>query len=59
MWAADFGAYLPPVCLIIVWIIRPVSPDDTCGISTLSRNAEALRALYEKGYQAGEKLLLF
>lgn len=36
-----------------------IAPDDTCGVSTLSRDAEALRALYEKGYQAGEKLLLF
>jgi len=28
-----------------------VAPDDTCGVSTLSRDAEALRRLYEKGYQ--------
>ena len=36
-----------------------IAPGDTCGVSTMSRDAEALRALYKKGYQAGEKLLLF
>lgn len=30
-----------------------VAPDDTCGVSTLSRDAGALRSLYEKGYQDG------
>lgn len=31
-----------------------VAPDDTCGVSTLSRDAGALRRLYEKGYQDGK-----
>lgn len=34
-----------------------IAPDDTCGVNTLGRDADALRALYNKGYQAGEKLL--
>ena len=33
-----------------------VSPDDTCGVSTLSRKKEALQKLYEKGYRDGEKI---
>lgn len=33
-----------------------VAPDDTCGVSTLSRDAGALRRLYEKGYQDGGKI---
>ena len=28
-----------------------VAPDDTCGVDTLTKNQEALRRLYEKGYQ--------
>lgn len=36
-----------------------VAPDDTCGISTLSRDADALRRLYKKGYQDGEKIMAF
>jgi len=34
-----------------------VAPDDTCGVSTLSRDAEALRRLYEKGYHDGKRIL--
>ncbi|MCM1188062.1 MAG: patatin family protein [bacterium] len=33
-----------------------VAPDDTCGVSTLSRNRDALQRLYEKGYLDGEKI---
>jgi len=33
-----------------------VAPDDTCGVSTLSRDADALRRLYEKGYQDGTQI---
>lgn len=36
-----------------------VAPDDTCGVSTLSRDADALRRLYEKGYQDGKRILDF
>lgn len=36
-----------------------VAPDDTCGVSTLSRDAGALRRLYEKGYRDGEKIVPF
>lgn len=36
-----------------------VSPDDTCGVSTLSRNTDALRQLYQKGYQDGIKITNF
>lgn len=36
-----------------------VAPDDTCGVSTLSRDADALRRLYEKGYQDGVRILTF
>lgn len=33
-----------------------VSPDDTCGIDTLSRDSEALHQLYLKGYSDGSKI---
>ena len=33
-----------------------VAPDDTCGVSTLSRNKDALQQLYEKGYKDGAKI---
>ena len=33
-----------------------VAPDDTCGVSTLSRKKEALQKLYEKGYGDGKKI---
>lgn len=36
-----------------------VAPDDTCGVSTLSRDADALRRLYEKGYRDGGKIVPF
>ena len=36
-----------------------VAPDDTCGVSTLSRNADDLRRLYEKGYADGQKTKAF
>ena len=34
-----------------------VSPDDTAGVTTLSRNAESLDRLYQKGYQDGAAIL--
>jgi hypothetical protein len=36
-----------------------VAPDDTCGVSTLSRDTNALGRLYKKGYQDGEKITGF
>ena len=36
-----------------------IAPDDTCGVSTLSRNTDALHKLYEKGYRDGEHILPF
>jgi predicted patatin/cPLA2 family phospholipase len=36
-----------------------LSPDDTCGVSTLTKNKISLQRLYEKGYQDGEKILSF
>lgn len=34
-----------------------LAPDDTCGVGTLSRNPDALRRLYAKGYRDGQKIL--
>lgn len=39
-------------CLII-------APDDCCGITTLSKNAESLDKLYKKGYNDGKKIKSF
>ncbi len=36
-----------------------LSPDDTCGVSTLSRDAEDMRRLYDKGYQDAQQLPAF
>lgn len=36
-----------------------ISPDDTCGVSTLSRNKNNLISLYQKRYKNGEKITLF
>ena len=36
-----------------------VSPDDTCGVDTLTRDKEALERLYEKGLADGEKVAEF
>ena len=36
-----------------------VSPDDTCGVRTLSRDANALDRLYQKGYADGEQIQCF
>lgn len=36
-----------------------VAPDDTCGVSTLSRDPANMRRLYEKGYADGQKVKLF
>ena len=33
-----------------------IAPDDTCGIDTLTRNAEALHRFYEKGYRDAQKI---
>ncbi len=36
-----------------------VAPDDTCGVSTLSRKPADMKRLYEKGYADGEKIKSF
>lgn len=36
-----------------------ISPDDTCGVDTLTRNKEALKRFYEKGYQDAKKIKVF
>ncbi len=36
-----------------------VSPDDTCGVSTLSRDPADMKRLYAKGYADGEKVKAF
>ncbi len=36
-----------------------VSPDDTCGVDTLTRDKDKLQMLYEKGYKDAEKIKEF
>lgn len=36
-----------------------VSPEDTCGVSTLTRDKEALERLYQHGYSHGERISRF
>lgn len=36
-----------------------VSPDDTCGVDTLTKDKEKLHTLYEKGYKDAEKIKEF
>ncbi len=36
-----------------------VSPDDTCGVDTLTKDKEKLHSLYEKGYRDAEKIKEF
>lgn len=36
-----------------------VAPDDTCGVDTLTRNRNALKQFYEKGYRDAEKIPVF
>ena len=36
-----------------------VAPDDTCGVSTLSRDPADMKRLYEKGYADGQKIKSF
>jgi len=36
-----------------------VSPDDTCGVGTLTRNVESIKQLYEKGYSDGKTVAPF
>ena len=36
-----------------------ISPDDTCGVNTLTRYREALNKLYQKGLADGEKVAAF
>lgn len=36
-----------------------VSPDDTCGVDTLTRDRAALESLYEKGFNDGAKVVEF
>lgn len=33
-----------------------ISPDDTCGVDTLTKDSEALHTLYLKGFRDGEKI---
>ncbi len=33
-----------------------IAPNDTCGVSTLSRDADALHRLYKKGYEDGKRI---
>lgn len=33
-----------------------ISPDDTCGVTTLKRNRDSLQHLYDKGYADGKKI---
>lgn len=33
-----------------------VAPDDTCGVDTLTRDREALKRFYNKGYQVGQAI---
>ena len=36
-----------------------VAPDDKCGMSTLTKNKEKMKKLYDKGYKDGEKIKEF
>ncbi|MGN0427306.1 MAG: DUF6363 domain-containing protein [Agathobacter sp.] len=36
-----------------------IAPDDTCGVDTLTKNREALKRLYDKGYQDGQAIVDF
>lgn len=36
-----------------------ISPDDSCGVDTLTRNKAALNRLYEKGYRDAERIDVF
>ena len=36
-----------------------LSPNDTCGVSTLSKNKEGFRNLFDKGFKEGEKIKKF
>ena len=36
-----------------------IAPDDTCGVSTLSRDPADMKRLYDKGYADGEKVKSF
>ena len=36
-----------------------VAPDDTCGVDTLTRDREALKRFYEKGYRDAFKIKAF
>lgn len=36
-----------------------VAPEDTCGVSTLTRDVEALQRLYQRGYEDGGKIAPF
>lgn len=36
-----------------------IAPDDTCGVDTLTRDREAMKRFYEKGYQDGGRIAGF
>ena len=44
-----------------VWLGKAliVAPDDTCGVSTLTRDPEPLKQLYQKGLRDGERIKAF
>ena len=44
-----------------VWLGKAliVAPDDTCGVSTLTRDPEPLKRLYQKGLRDGERIKAF
>ena len=44
-----------------VWLGKAliVAPDDTCGVSTLTRDPEPLKRLYQKGLRDGELIKAF
>lgn len=39
--------------------VQIIAPDDTCGVTTLTRNPELLEKLYQKGYNDGIKIKAF
>ncbi len=39
--------------------VRIIAPDDTCGVDTLTKNRDALKRLYDKGYQDGQAIYDF
>ena len=36
-----------------------IAPDDTCGVDTLTRNKEAMKRFYDKGFEDASEIALF